>query len=151
MIYFTVFYIYLAGVVNLTQFPIYATEGMISQGNSIWEGLSLIPFATIDMKTYILNVCMTIPFGFGLPFLTKASWSKMVIVSLLFTLLIESSQLIIGASVGYMYRIFDVDDILFNFVGCMIGYLLFLLFRKVLRYFYSGEAFQTPMLFRHIM
>ncbi|WP_425324800.1 hypothetical protein [Listeria grandensis] len=50
-----------------------------------------------------------------------------------------------------MYRIFDVDDILFNFVGCMIGYVLFLLFRKVLRYFYSGETFQIPILFRHIM
>ncbi|MBC6315917.1 hypothetical protein HCJ54_09705 [Listeria grandensis] len=100
MIYFTVFYIYLAGVVNLTQFPIYATEGMTGQGNSIREGLSLIPFATIDIKTYILNICMTIPFGVGLPSLTKASWSKMVIASFLFTLLIESSQFIIGASLG---------------------------------------------------
>ncbi|MBC1231026.1 VanZ family protein [Listeria booriae] len=151
MIYFTIFYIYLAGVVNLTQFPIYATEAMVSQGNSIWEGISLVPFATVDVKTYILNICMTIPFGFGLPFLMKASEKKMIVMSVLFILLIESSQFIIGVMVGYMYRIFDVDDIIFNFIGCMIGYVLFILFRKVLRYFYKGEPNQTPVLFRHVL
>ncbi|MBA3925997.1 VanZ family protein [Listeria rustica] len=151
MMYFTIFYIYLAEVVNLTQFPIYAMEGMVAEGNSIWNGLSLVPFSSIDVNNYFLNICLTIPFGFGLPFLMHASWKKIMIASVIFILIIEFSQFIIGVSVGYMFRVFDVDDILFNFVGCMIGYVCFQWFQNTLMLLYRGDKSRFPVLFRDIM
>ncbi|WP_163652163.1 hypothetical protein [Listeria sp. PSOL-1] len=36
----------------------------------------------------------------------------MIIFSLSFILIIEISQFVIGASVGFMFRVFDVDDII---------------------------------------
>lgn len=100
-------------------------------------GVNLVPFRTI--KRYLKyasnpdlirvnivgNIVMFIPWGFGLPLLWKR-FRPMVKVGLwafLLPLFIEFCQLFIGRTV-------DVDDIILNFMGGVLGGILYALIRK---------------------
>lgn len=49
-------------------------------GQNVFRDSNFIPIinhlTVPDLKFAILNIIMTIPFGFGLPFLTKASFKR---------------------------------------------------------------------------
>lgn len=68
---------------------------------------------------------MFIPWGFGLPLLWKKrqSFFSAVLFSALLPLFIETVQLFIQRSV-------DVDDLILNFMGGLIGALCYFLIRK---------------------
>jgi glycopeptide antibiotics resistance protein len=73
------------------------------------------------------NVLCFIPFGFYLPILNKKlkSFILITILTFCFSLLIEVIQLI------FKVGCFDVDDMFLNTIGGIIGYLTFLIYRKV--------------------
>ncbi|QRG67564.1 VanZ family protein [Brevibacillus choshinensis] len=118
----------------------------LSHPELIWERLlirgNLIPFHEIRnylanmsegvrIVNFIGNVLAFLPFGFLLPFLhmqKDRSFWKTAILSFLFSLCLEAAQLI--ASIG----IFDVDDLLLNTTGGMLGYIGYKLCRLVLVY-----------------
>lgn len=85
------------------------------------DQINLLPFSkNIDLIAYFLNVLLFIPFGFFLP-LIWANLDKLrytVLCGLSFSLLIEMSQL-------FNNRRTDVDDLLLNTLGTLLGYLLF--------------------------
>lgn len=97
-------------------------------GTQSGEG-NLIPFKTIlpyiTGKMGLLigginvlgNIVLLIPIGFLLPFVFRSINTKMIfIISLVFCLLIESIQAIL--KIG----IFDIDDVILNVLGFMMGY-----------------------------
>lgn len=131
LLFFSVMYLYLCNVIKLTQFPIYTDDLMREAfgGQNVWKEMNLIPFKNPAFMTSFLNIIMTIPLGFGLPFLIKATYKKIVVIGLLAGLLLESIQLIVALIVGFSFRVVDVNDIIFNFTGTLIGYLIFKLFR----------------------
>lgn len=118
----------------------------LSQPELIWERLlsrgNLIPFHEIRnylanmseggrIVNFIGNVIAFLPFGLLLPFLhvqKDRSFWKTAILSFLFSLCLETAQLL--ASIG----IFDVDDLLLNTTGGMLGYIGYKLCRLVLMY-----------------
>ncbi|MDO4333439.1 MAG: VanZ family protein [Eubacteriales bacterium] len=67
------------------------------------------------------NVLSFVPYGFILPFLHRESrhWWVLLINSFLLVCAIEIFQLITA------FGAFDVDDILLNCAGCMLGFFLF--------------------------
>lgn len=73
------------------------------------------------------NVLMFIPYGFGLPLLWKKARSPLAVLllPLLLTVFIETVQLFIN-------RQPDVDDVMLNWLGGMIGEGIFLLTRFIL-------------------
>lgn len=80
--------------------------------------IHLVPFSEgIDAFGYIANVVMLMPFGFLLPLLSgKAGKPGTVFLSgFLFSLLIELSQL-------FNYRATDIDDLILNTLGAVLGY-----------------------------
>lgn len=82
------------------------------------------------------NVFAFAPYGFLLPLLNNR-YRKFYIIaflSILFSLLVETSQLILKVGV------FDVDDILMNSVGGIIGYLSFLLMYSVYKRIYRQNG-----------
>ena len=85
---FSVMYIYLCVVLDLTQFPIYASEGMKAAmgGQNVWREMNLIPLKTIvtdfSMES-VLNIIVTIPLGFGLSFLMRCSWRQIMLSGVL--------------------------------------------------------------------
>ncbi|MEH7515669.1 VanZ family protein, partial [Gottfriedia acidiceleris] len=123
-------YIYICNVLNYTQFPIYVSQ-TYRDIIGLHVSINLVPLINLtmeDFETSLLNVLMTIPFGFGLPFITKSTFEKIALAGLLIGLIIESLQGIIGLLNGYTFRVVDINDVLFNFTGTIIGYSIFKLF-----------------------
>lgn len=81
------------------------------------------------------NILAFSPFGFLVPLISgrKIGLYKIIALSFLFSLTIETIQLI--CRVGS----FDVDDILLNTIGGILGYIIFKIFRKKLVKFDSKE------------
>lgn len=90
--------------------------------------INLIPFSEpINTVGYQLNVVMLVPFGFLAPLLwprLNKLW-RTALAGLSFSLLIELSQLV-------NYRSSDVDDLLMNTFGAVIGFAAYRLFACLL-------------------
>ncbi|MBP1970989.1 glycopeptide antibiotics resistance protein [Virgibacillus natechei] len=104
-------------------------------GQNVWRDLNLIPFYEGITKEGILNVIMFLPMGVALPFLLKANIVKVFTVSLAFSVLIELSQLAVALYAGYTFRVVDVNDVIMNVFGAVVGYLiLFKLFKLIYKW-----------------
>lgn len=87
--------------------------------------MNLFPFsdAEYDLTGNLLNIALFLPLGFLLPLLWP-SWNRPIGVLLFgvaFSLLIEASQLL-------NIRFTDIDDVLLNSLGALLGLLLFWVF-----------------------
>lgn len=73
-----------------------------------------------------LNIILFIPFGFLLPYLwPKLNFYKTVLLSLIFSVLIEGFQYI--AHLGCC----DIDDVINDTLGTCIGYGCFVIYKKI--------------------
>ena len=72
----------------------------------------------------LLNIAAFIPFGFLLPFTSKNGKLPILLLALLATLTIETTQLVLSARVPTYSRAFDVTDLLANVLGALLGYLI---------------------------
>ena len=122
MIYM-VFAFYMTAVLALVGFPNITLL-------KIEVTVNVIPFIYMipDFANACLNVLLFIPFGFFLPILWEKfrNVKRTIVAGLLTTLFIEISQLFTG-------RATDIDDVITNFLGGLIGYILFLAFNKLLK------------------
>ncbi|WP_110513270.1 VanZ family protein [Herpetosiphon llansteffanensis] len=76
------------------------------------------------VKSYLLNIMLTIPFGIFLAFFKKLRMRSMLAIALLVGLGAEIIQLVTGLIVGYQFRITHIDDLVMNAIGVMVGYVL---------------------------
>lgn len=136
-----VFVVYLACLFTFTlegtyQAPIDMLQVGISRIQT-GEYVNIIPFKTISgffsgctadefWINIISNVVIFIPWGFLLPVLWDRfrRWKTVIPMCLAITVFIEVYQL-------FVWRNTDIDDIILNFVGGMIGYLLYLILHKL--------------------
>ncbi len=83
--------------------------------------------------TVLFNILMTVPFGMYLRYYFKCSLKKTIFYSFLLSLFFELTQLTgLYYIYPYPYRFFDVDDLLMNTLGGIIGYFFMGLFKKFL-------------------
>lgn len=82
-------------------------------------------WGSVSLINLIGNVILFSPIGFFVPYLWKTfrSFKRIILVGLSATVLIETIQYFIGRSS-------DIDDVLLNTFGVMIGYGLYFLFWK---------------------
>ncbi len=125
---------YLTAVVSLTIFPIQYEKGYRGITHTFDDIFKPIPFAvTIDMLRYATlrtkivqiggNLLMTVPFGVLLPLCWKDKKKRLYGgLFLLLPVLIECTQLLLDVTLGTFYRTFDVDDIILNTAGALIGF-----------------------------
>ena len=102
-------------------------------------GNNLIPFKEIFryslgsrlfIKNVLGNVVMFIPYGFFCSYILKENrYLPFLVLTFIASVSIETTQLMIG-------RVFDIDDIMLNTVGGMIGFYIYILFLKA-REFYK--------------
>lgn len=135
----TVMYIYLSFVLYFTLMPIITSLPFIF--NHPYIPMSLVPFIDVStgrgdfVRQIVLNVVMTIPFGFLLPLIKnkKTNLIKIVLYTFLFSFSIEVLQPLING-----IRSSDITDIITNVLGGIIGYILYLIFKplttKILSY-----------------
>ena len=86
------------------------------------------------LTTPILNILLFIPLGYLVPMVFPCfrSWQKMLFSGLVFSLIIESVQLV--THLGW----FDVSDLMHNALGTGIGYWIHY------RWLYKGKTIMTP-------
>ncbi len=76
------------------------------------------------------NIILFLPIGLLIPFIyRKMTWRQVVILAIAAGLLFECMEII------FQVGIFDIDDIILNGLGIMLGYWLFTCFIKVNRGF----------------
>ncbi|MGL4913625.1 MAG: VanZ family protein [Romboutsia sp.] len=126
----TCYFLALLLIISLTLFPIKLTNKGLYK-------LSLIPFRTIisfilkgniiDILANIIgNTLMFIPLGFFSYIKHPSNKTKSIKICLFTTLFVETTQIFLPA------RLFDVDDLMLNFLGGYIGIYLAILFIKIL-------------------
>ncbi len=92
----------------------------VNEYASGWDSVSLV--------NLLGNVFVFSPIGIFIPLLWKRlrSFAKIALIGLGFTCFIETFQYFIGRST-------DIDDIILNTVGVLIGYIAYVGLRKVWR------------------
>ena len=112
-----------------------------------WSTSNFVPFKEIFryqlfsssfIKNVIGNMIMFMPYGFFISYYLKLDKkSYVILMSLLISVTIEITQLVIG-------RVFDVDDILLNVIGGILGYFIYRIihnFKDMLPNFLKNDIF----------
>lgn len=127
-VFTTIMFCYFMILVKLTLFPIV----MIGLPSNIKESINLIPFNNGINKTDILNMVMTIPLGIGMPFVANIkNLKRIILLGLSIGICIETGQYLeTFITGGFSYRIIDINDVIFNFVGTVLGFFSLYVFSR---------------------
>jgi glycopeptide antibiotics resistance protein len=138
LIKFTVFYLYIAMVLYVTIMPFELSITINTE--SLAQYIHTTPFEDFRLnrpgalRECLLNVVMTMPFGFLLPWVKKKSNVIGIgLATLLFSACIEMIQLYYCLQGAFHSRSCDVTDLITNTIGGMIGYLIYCLAKNLER------------------
>ena len=127
----TLMYIYLSFVLYFTLMPVITSLPFVF--NHSYVPMNLVPFIDVSygrgdfIRQIVLNVIMTIPFGFLLPLIkSKTSLIKIMLYTFLLSLGIEILQPLVSD-----FRSSDITDLITNVFGGVQGYILYFLFRPL--------------------
>ena len=103
--------------------------------NHSYHPMNLEPFVDVIngrgdfFKQVILNVIMTIPFGFLLPLIKRKNIKllKVIFYTFLLSLSIEILQPLINAD-----RSSDITDLITNVIGGIVGYVIYLILKPII-------------------
>jgi len=132
----TLMYIYIAMVLGVTLMP-FPVPFLNGTNNLFLETVNLVPFRDLSsnysgsVREIFLNVIMMMPFGFLYPIIKKSGILKTVAMCFLFSLAIESTQLLSAFWGGLASRSFDVTDLITNTFGGLLGYLFFIILKPI--------------------
>ena len=122
-----VFFVYVAIVLKLTVFRQHTMDepqwnlSLFTQLIFVYETNGLWPF----LRLFLGNIGWFVPFGFLIPFLwKKQTFWRVTAGGTLFSFVIEILQLLFRK--GYC----ELDDLILNAVGCMLGYGFYYFVRK---------------------
>jgi glycopeptide antibiotics resistance protein len=88
---------------------------------TILDYLSGEPTWRVAMRNLLGNIVVLVPFGFLITILYQnIKWKKVLLIGLSIGTSLELLQVIFKSG------IFDIDDIILNFLGVVLGYLLFI-------------------------
>ena len=105
--------------------PFASLKEFTMNSSLIWNDPATYLTALNEPSLYLIifNILLTVPFGVYLRYYFQCSWKKTLLFTFLLTLSFECLQL--SALFGYYprpYRLFDVDDLITNTLGGMLGY-----------------------------
>jgi glycopeptide antibiotics resistance protein len=156
VLFFTIFYLYLYKVLDYTLLQFQSLlllqhflPDLMLNGFKDGTNVNLIPLVTLtleDVKTSFLNIVMMMPFGFGLPFITNFRMKRVVVAGLLVSIAIELLQFITGLMANTTFRVADINDLVFNTLGVVVGYILFIAFVRTCRRVFRGWKMLNPIL-----
>ncbi|WP_286926097.1 MULTISPECIES: VanZ family protein [Lysinibacillus] len=132
----TLMYLYVVMVLFVTLMPFILPFG--GTNNLFMQTANLIPFRDLllnhdrAVREIILNIIMMMPFGFLYPIIKRKGVLGTIVITFLFSLTIECSQLLSAWWGGIYSRNFDVTDLITNTIGGLIGYYIFITLRPTL-------------------
>ena len=115
----------IVGIPSLREF-----SRLLYWGESLFNPIiTLTPFVNEHPLEFILNVFLFIPLGFLCPLISQAHrhLKKMVFLGFGLSLTIEISQMFTR------HRVSDINDLIANTIGALLGYLCFALLAKLHR------------------
>lgn len=118
----------------------------------IFNSLNLVPLITLehrDLEFSILNIILTMPFGFLLSFLKPINCKQSIIYGFYFSFFIEFTQFI-APFFGFSFRVVDVNDLIFNTLGSFLGFLCFKLFISIFKFLINKFKIELNPLLLHI-
>lgn len=132
--------LYVAGLACFTLYPLPSgdsgpgiTYGIPPQFNPLNFIFDIQKDGLRAILQLLFNVTLFVPLGFLAKVLYRMGWLPALAVSLTATCLIETAQLTgLFGMYPYAYRTFEVDDIICNALGGILGWLLGALFTKAL-------------------
>lgn len=130
-------FIYFCGVFEVALLPIPMNDKQILANQALKFGLNyntqpfFIDLFVSQYSSYmdylIPNIVMLVPFGFLMNYkLKKPSFLKIVLLSMTFSFCIEMTQLMMQLTL-YTRRVADINDLLSNTFGGMLGWSLYML------------------------
>ena len=128
----TLMYIYLSFVLYFTLMPIITSIPFVL--NHPYTPMNLVPFVDVlegrgdFFRQLVLNIIMTIPFGFLFPLTQNRSdgFSRTIVFCFLMSLGIELLQPLIDG-----FRSSDITDLITNVIGGVLGYGLYVIFKSI--------------------
>ena len=134
-----IFVIFIVGLTSQTVIPKieFGVNGLGVVENGVHQ-TNLIPFTVFSQTHYEVfinkninyflinflgNIILFIPFGLAVPFLWEVSGKIAVFIGFLFSLFIESCQL-------FLARGTDIDDLMLNTFGTLLGVIIFKFLKK---------------------
>ncbi|MCR00444.1 VanZ family protein, partial [Listeria monocytogenes] len=146
IIFKTCLYVYACGVIKYTIFPLMLNPFLIEDTKIFVTGpyMNLIPFNSISEMfiagresaafQIVANIIMFVPLGMLLPLCyPKLKWKSVFAISFIATVGIELAQLLQDLIYQSPFKFVDIDDVILNFSGGIIGYMIFVMFRPLLR------------------
>jgi glycopeptide antibiotics resistance protein len=131
--------LYLGWLAGETFFPLPVTAAALHAGAAARPvgGLhaNLVPFSSVGrllalglhwptVRLLVGNVVVFVPFGLLTPiaFAGLGTWRRMLLAALALSVAIEVGQLVVSVLVGYSYRVTEVDDVILNVPGVLLGF-----------------------------
>jgi glycopeptide antibiotics resistance protein len=104
--------------------PILRTQVLRTIRHALRHAPWSLPFALL-----VGNLVAFAPLGVLVPLLVRRRVAGLALAVLLLAFLlslgIETGQVLVSSALGYAYRTADVDDVILNVTGALIGYALF--------------------------
>jgi len=123
--YLSVVFRNIVGIPSLREF-----SRLLYWGESLFNPIiTLTPFVNEHPLEFILNVFLFIPLGFLFPLISTAhrQMKKLLLLGFGLSLTIEISQMFTR------HRVSDINDLIANTLGALLGYLCFVLLTKLIR------------------
>lgn len=152
-------YIYIVFLTKYTIFPIDIAMAIdFSQIANFTDNINIVPIPFTNSNKFILihsvlNIVMSIPFSIILCFI-KSRYIKLrevILIGIVYGLCIEGIQFAIGLPLGYLYRSIDINDVIFNTIGIILGYILFKRIIPIIYFkFVDRELIEKSSFFKYI-
>ena len=129
----------ICGILSVTLRPPFGWGAPLPEKKDVWENLNLVPFKMFRIYgfyfrwgnflyivvNFIGNMLVFLPLGFFPALLfRKAKWWRSLLVGGGISVLVEFGQF-------FLMRQSDIDDVLLNSLGALLGYWVFVLLRKI--------------------
>ncbi len=125
-----------------TQFPIFIDNQTMKEelgGIKLGRDINLIPLKDFMQMTSVLNIVMFVPIGFLLGLIEGIKWKKITMIGFSISFFIEISQILVNVFIGYNFRIADVNDLIFNTLGTIIGLFILYIVRYVINKLFRDD------------
>lgn len=134
--------LYLLLALSRTLFPIFYAQGWRQPASAILARINLRPFyfgglfggyPHIACLEIIGNLLLTVPLGFLAPLVGRINLRRLPGLLLIGGLGFETGQLLINLAFGGNFRSVDINDVILNTSGTLLGYGLFQLFKWIFK------------------
>jgi len=155
LLFFAIFWIYMMGVVSVVVFPF-----PIGIPNSNFKpDINLVPFdfgychpemLSLCIKNLYENILLTIPLGFGVSFIARIKPKNIFWLAIVVGFTFELAQLFISFAIRSSFRAVDVNDVILNATGVLLGYGIFRIFGWLYSYVTNRLKIQHRYIFTYI-